>query len=130
MSFTSNERKHSLLHLHSVAIGISLDTIYYMYTQNYYLMKHNSITLTFFNSREEFVVTFCGNCDVNMMAMAMKAIQGLYTDSVYTFIQYQLQNLPNPNLVFEMKNDYTCILTIRNISRHYSFLPLNQDNYF
>ena len=66
-----------------------------MYTQNYHLIKNNSITLTFFNSREEFVVTFCGNCDVNMMTVAIKAIQGLYTDSVFTFIQYQLENLQN-----------------------------------
>ena len=66
-----------------------------MYTQNYYFITHNSITLTFFNSREEFVVTFCGNCDVNMTTVAIKAIQGLYTDSVFTFIQYQLENLQN-----------------------------------
>ena len=71
-----------------------------MYTQNYYLITHNSITLTFFNSREEFVVTFCGNCDVNMMTVAIKAIQGLYTDSVYTFIQYQLENLQNTTSLF------------------------------
>lgn len=66
-----------------------------MYTQDYYSIKHNSLKLTFFNSREEVVVAFCGNCDVNMMTVAMTAIQGLYTDSVFTFIQYQLENLQN-----------------------------------